>query len=138
MTKFYRTESIPQRPSDPPVFTLPQVQFAIIFPALPLVSPSNMHTFKFTLLAVLSYVAMIGATPLESRDDSSICSVNPTPPFCDQLCPANPGDPICSGYCVNNPQLQVCKSCNSYSPNQLPVCTGFCVKFYYLPACQPH
>jgi hypothetical protein len=116
-----------------------------------------MHTFKFTLLAVLSYVAMIGATPLESRDDSyaplittrggsdpiehfssSICSVNPTPPFCDQLCPANPGDPICSGYCVNNPQLQVCKSCNSYSPNQLAVCTGFCVKFYYLPACQPH
>ena len=27
-----------------------------------------MHTFKFTLLAVLSYVAMIGATPLGSRD----------------------------------------------------------------------
>jgi hypothetical protein len=26
-----------------------------------------MHTFKFTLLAVLSYVAMIGATPLGNR-----------------------------------------------------------------------
>jgi hypothetical protein len=28
-----------------------------------------MRTFTFTLLAVLSYVAMIGATPLGGRDD---------------------------------------------------------------------
>jgi hypothetical protein len=27
-----------------------------------------MHTLKFTLLAVLSYVAMIGAAPVENRD----------------------------------------------------------------------
>ncbi|KAI0263692.1 hypothetical protein BGY98DRAFT_940171 [Russula aff. rugulosa BPL654] len=108
MTEFYRTESIPQRPvGSSSLLHFPKFRVSRLFSLpLPLVSPSNMHTFKFTLFAVLSYVAMIGATPLESRDDSSICSVNPTPPFCDQLCPANPGDPICSGYCVNNPQLQ--------------------------------
>ena len=28
------------------------------------INTTDMHTFKFTLLAVLSYVAVIGATPL--------------------------------------------------------------------------
>ncbi|KAF8490522.1 hypothetical protein F5888DRAFT_1740788 [Russula emetica] len=81
--------------------------FLLYYPLLPLVSGSctgsllrsasndaknqyqrNMHTFKFTLLAVLSYVAMIGATPLGKRDP-------PSPPAYVLLITARGGsDPI--------------------------------------------
>ena len=35
-----------------------------------------MHTYKFTLLAVLSYVAMIGAAPLENHAPADLVAID--------------------------------------------------------------
>ncbi|KAF8493704.1 hypothetical protein F5888DRAFT_718331 [Russula emetica] len=77
------------------VSTPPKFAFFLFYYPLFKLRLRNMHTFKFTLLAVLSYVAMIGATPLENRA--------PPPP----ICVADPYLPTCR-YCKFNPDLPEC------------------------------
>jgi len=100
-----------------------------------------MRTFNFTLLAALSYVAVIGATPLGARAPAEVidhrqlyvlqqrqvkssdqivksfsspdCDVYPNAPEC-VACEINPRQPFCRGLCHLNPEASFCsRFCNA-------------------------
>ncbi|KAF8490503.1 hypothetical protein F5888DRAFT_1806025 [Russula emetica] len=148
MVEFYRASPSPNKGSLSH-YTSQVRGFLLCYPLLPL---RNIYTFKFTLLAVLSYVAMIGAIPLGKRDppptldcssdpDLWICKgpncIDPDPPICSSPdCSSNPDLPICSGFCANNINfaLPVCSVC--INDSEPLICEGVCKNFSYLPSCQ--
>ncbi|KAI0274172.1 hypothetical protein BGY98DRAFT_83902 [Russula aff. rugulosa BPL654] len=102
-------------PSSPPFFAL---------------QLSAMRTFNFTLFAVLSYVAVIGATSLEARapaeaidprgspicqcsasdTDCIVCHLETSIPACTRMCSKNYLYSICASICDHRPDLQYCST----------------------------
>ncbi|KAI0268558.1 hypothetical protein BGY98DRAFT_992492 [Russula aff. rugulosa BPL654] len=89
---------------------------------------------SFTLLAVLSYVAMIGATPLEARapptevlDPRQLpdCSDGSNDEICSAICESDFElfFPFCYDFCVVNSQFAVCANACNFLPSETPFCS---------------